>query len=231
MPPHLSQETRDRIVFWHYTLGLPVSEIAKQVPCSTRTVYNVLEVYRKYGESRNPFLNPPGRERALQPSDIDYIVGLLQANPSLYLDELQEHLLNQRRVNVSVATISRALRRIAFSHKSVARAALERNELLRATWQATYGHIAKEDFVWLDESGIDNLTNMREYGWSPLGRACVKREFFARGQKYSILPALTTEGIIALDIFEGSVTKERFIEFLRTDVVSDRFRIEVVHTD
>ncbi|KAJ6548286.1 hypothetical protein B0H10DRAFT_1651243, partial [Mycena sp. CBHHK59/15] len=32
---------------------------------------------------------------------------------------------------------------------------------------------------------------------------------------YSILPALTTEGIVALDIFEGSVTKEHFLGFLR----------------
>ncbi|KIY68550.1 hypothetical protein CYLTODRAFT_314761, partial [Cylindrobasidium torrendii FP15055 ss-10] len=32
--------------------------------------------------------------------------------------------------------------------------------------------------------------------------------------RFSILPALTTEGIIALDIFTGSVTKEIFIHFL-----------------
>ncbi|KAJ6622609.1 hypothetical protein B0H10DRAFT_1728571, partial [Mycena sp. CBHHK59/15] len=32
---------------------------------------------------------------------------------------------------------------------------------------------------------------------------------------YSILLALTTEGIVALDIFEGSVTKYRFLGFLR----------------
>ncbi|KAI0338968.1 hypothetical protein BDW22DRAFT_1337197 [Trametopsis cervina] len=51
-----------------------------------------------------------------------------------------------------------------------------------------------------------------------MGRACVKRELFIRGQRYSILPALTTEGIIALDIFEGSVTKDRFINFIREDI-------------
>ncbi|KAJ6603914.1 hypothetical protein B0H10DRAFT_1765464, partial [Mycena sp. CBHHK59/15] len=31
-----------------------------------------------------------------------------------------------------------------------------------------------------------------------------------------VLLALTTEGIIALDIFEGSVTKDPFLTFLRT---------------
>ncbi|KDQ61872.1 hypothetical protein JAAARDRAFT_86434, partial [Jaapia argillacea MUCL 33604] len=30
-----------------------------------------------------------------------------------------------------------------------------------------------------------------------------------------VLPALSVDGIIALDIFEGSVTKDRFISFVK----------------
>ncbi|TFK78757.1 hypothetical protein K466DRAFT_468528, partial [Polyporus arcularius HHB13444] len=36
--------------------------------------------------------------------------------------------------------------------------------------------------------------------------------------RYSILPALTMDGIIALDIFEGSVNKERFLQFLNNEL-------------
>ncbi|KAF9538412.1 hypothetical protein CPC08DRAFT_612093, partial [Agrocybe pediades] len=36
--------------------------------------------------------------------------------------------------------------------------------------------------------------------------------------RYSVLPALTSEGMIALDIFEGSVNKERFIQFITEQV-------------
>ncbi|KIK42780.1 hypothetical protein CY34DRAFT_62694, partial [Suillus luteus UH-Slu-Lm8-n1] len=35
---------------------------------------------------------------------------------------------------------------------------------------------------------------------------------------YSILPAFSSDGFIALDIFEGSVNKERFIQFLNTEL-------------
>ncbi|KIK82784.1 hypothetical protein PAXRUDRAFT_73402, partial [Paxillus rubicundulus Ve08.2h10] len=35
---------------------------------------------------------------------------------------------------------------------------------------------------------------------------------------YSVLPALDCDGIVALDIFEGSITKEIFIYFLREQV-------------
>jgi hypothetical protein len=35
-----------------------------------------------------------------------------------------------------------------------------------------------------------------------------------------VLPALSIDSIIALDIFEGTVNKEKFIEFHREQVVS-----------
>ncbi|KAI9059852.1 hypothetical protein FKP32DRAFT_1527376, partial [Trametes sanguinea] len=88
----------------------------------------------------------------------------LQANPTLYLDELQTQLSEARGVDVSIATISRTLHRIALTHKTVSKSSAERNELLRATWQAEYGGIPMEYFVWLDESSVDNTTNLRESG-------------------------------------------------------------------
>ena len=42
---------------------------------------------------------------------------------------------------------------------------------------------------------------------------------FLWGKKYSILPALSVNGIVALDIFEGSVNQECFIGFLRDHLV------------
>jgi hypothetical protein len=65
---------------------------------------------------------------------------------------------------------------MAVTNKKVPKTAMERNEVLRATWQAAYG----------------------------------------RGQCFSVLPALSIDGIIALDIFEGAV---KFLIFLREQVV------------
>jgi hypothetical protein len=62
---------------------------------------------------------------------------------------------------------------MAMTHKKQAKQASERNELLRATWQAQYGDIPAEYFVWLDESSVDDKTNQCMEGWAPLGLACV----------------------------------------------------------
>ncbi|KIK78001.1 hypothetical protein PAXRUDRAFT_87892, partial [Paxillus rubicundulus Ve08.2h10] len=73
----------------------------------------------------------------LQQGDITFISSILDANPTLYLDEIQNRL----------------------SHKQLSKTASERNELLRATWQAEYGDIPMECFVWIDESSVDDKTN------------------------------------------------------------------------
>jgi hypothetical protein len=65
-------------------------------------------------------------------------------------------------------------------------------------------------FVWLDEASVDDHTNQQRDGLAPLDHACncIQRYTFIQGQRFSVLPALSVDGIIALDIFEGSVMKE-----------------------
>ncbi|KIJ06262.1 hypothetical protein PAXINDRAFT_57914, partial [Paxillus involutus ATCC 200175] len=100
----------------------------------------------------------------LDQQDITYITSILDAHPSLYLNEIQERLFTARNVDVSIATLSHTLHRIQLSHKRVSKSALEQNEELRAVWQAEYGDIPKESFVWIDESSIDNRTNQQDGG-------------------------------------------------------------------
>jgi hypothetical protein len=82
-----------------------------------------------------------------------------------------------------------------------------------------HGKLPADYFVWLDQSSADDHTNQRPHEWPALGRACVRRATFIRGQRFPVLPALTSDGIIALDIFEGSVTKEKFIRFTKEELV------------
>jgi len=225
MAPQVSDEMCARMVVWHEERHFSPKEIADLAGCSVRTVYYILSYNREFNTLRDPFTRGAhhGRPRTLDTGDMNYIAALVEAQPKIYIDEVQEQLLRARDVLVSIPTLSHALRHMALTNKQVANAALERNELLRATWQAAYANIPAEYCVWLDEASVDDLTNQRTTGWAAMGRACVCRAAFIRGQQYSILPALTCDGIIALDIFEGSVNKERFIQFLNEQLVSVPF--------
>jgi hypothetical protein len=52
------------------------------------------------------------------------------------------------------------------------------------------------------------------------GTRCVQSRCFIRGTRWSILPILTLDGIVTHDIVHGSVTSQRFLQFLRELVVS-----------
>lgn len=220
MAPHLDQQLRERIVHWRYAEHKTAREISEMANCSERTVYTVLQLHRDFNQVHNPNSQKLRRPRILDAGDLNYIHSILEANPGLYIDEIQQRLSEARDVEVSIATICRALQRLAVTNKKVAKEALERDEVVRAAWLAEYGDIPMEYCLWLDESSVDDRTNQRRNGWASLGHACVRRETFIRGHRFSVLPALTVDGIAALDIFEGSVTKERFIAFLKDQIVS-----------
>ena len=69
---------------------------------------------------------------------------------------------------------------MALTHKHVASEALERNELLCATWQAAYADIPAEYCIWIDEASVDDITNQRTTGWAAMGRACISHAAFIR---------------------------------------------------
>lgn len=217
MAPHLAGPVRELIIYWRNVKGIPVETIADLARCNIRTVYKVLE---RYEESGTPHARPRGnRPEAFEDDDLRYLLSLLQAQPSLYLDELRDRLEAARGTTVCLSTICRALYRTGWTRKAASRQAAERDELLRSVWQAEHAHIPPECFVWLDESGVDDDSFHRRMGQAPEGRVPVLSESFGGGERVTMLPALCSEGIIAMDILEGGVNKERFVDFLRRHLV------------
>jgi hypothetical protein len=82
-----------------------------------------------------------------------------------------------------------------------------------------------EQLIFLDESAKDERALSRLYGYSPTYTRARKNIVFVRGKRYTILPALTLDGFIALDIMEGSCDQKRFTEFVLSQVVSNKNNI------
>lgn len=219
MAPHVPPDVRELIPVWRHEQHLTIEEISTRARCSIRTVQTILAYDRDYGVVSNPFAFTRGQDRVLNTGDLNFISSLLSAIPTLFLDELQSQLLLTRGVDVSISTLSRAVHSLAITHKQVSKEAIERDNLLRSTWQGVHGSHPADYYVWIDESSVDDHTNQRTNGWAAMGRPCIRRATFIRGQRYSVLPALCSDGIIALDIFEGSVNKDKFIRFLKEDLV------------
>lgn len=220
MTPAISVDLKQRIVNLYNHEDWSMQEIADTLHVSKGLVSKVIGIHRDYGSVIDPTKQCTGRPPYFNDDDHAFLQQTLAANHTLYLDEIQDRLAKVRNLHVSVATISRALRNEGMSWKGVSKAALERDEELRMLWRLEMVEYSDPElFVFLDESAVDNHTIQRNHGWSQMGIPCVSRGAFLRGTRFSILPALTIDGIIALDIFEGSVNKEKFIGFLKDSVV------------
>jgi hypothetical protein len=76
-------------------------------------------------------------------------------------------------------------------------------------------HYLPEQLVFTDESHFNWLTMRRPYTWSKCGKRACQYEFQFRGAKYSILPAISIDGIIHLEVLNNAVTGTDFHHFVQ----------------
>ncbi|KAG9120463.1 hypothetical protein FRC07_004043 [Ceratobasidium sp. 392] len=143
-----------------------------------------------------------------------FLLRLVRRNPDSYLDELQRQMAVFCRRSVSVSTIWRTLYRSGFTRKKLSKPAAERSDERRQEYWDVIHEYRPGQLVFVDESSVDRRTTYRGYGYARRNEPAVRRAFRVRGARYSILPALTDKGIIALRVVKGSFTAASFREFI-----------------
>ena len=137
-----------------------------------------------------------------------------------YLDELVYEMEQRIGKLVSIPTLWRSLQFCGITRKKIQKAAEERSEALRGFYLYNIGmNYTSEQLIFINETAKDERTLIRLYGYSPINTRVKKSIIFVREMRYTILPALSLEGFIAVDIMEGSCNKERFQTFILTQVV------------
>jgi transposase len=144
------------------------------------------------------------------------VIDLLCDKPDLYLDEIQWFLFFECDVQVGLSTISRHLRMAKWTKKKLEKRASQRVELLRTDWRRKVSIISAEMCVFCDESGTDRRDGSRRTGWSPIGQAPWAYAPFRRGNRCHLLPAIATDGIVDVLLYEGQSNAEGFELWLET---------------
>jgi hypothetical protein len=93
--------------------------------------------------------------------------------------------------------------------------------LLRSEFILKISELSPEQLIFIDETSKDERTLSRAYGYSVINTRAKKSVVFIRGNRYTILPALTLDGFIAAEIIEGSCNKENFQTFIVNQVVGN----------
>ena len=150
-----------------------------------------------------------------------FISNLVAHHSTIYLDELQHELWEKCQVYATTPTLHRALRSLQLTRKKISFAASEQNEELRAHYMNRIGAEAPDAdmLLFIDEAAKNRHTFCRPSGQSFRGQRCRGQWYFVRGVRYSILPAITLDGIITYNIIEGPVNGAHFLRFLQEHVV------------
>lgn len=92
--------------------------------------------------------------------------------------------------------------------------AAQQNEELRLEWAFQLQQFTADQIVCVDESGSDDRTGDRCYGWSTSGARAVVRRWLQSRERVSVLPAYTVNGYIAISTFTGTCDGDMFEDFL-----------------
>lgn len=107
-----------------------------------------------------------------------------------------------------------------FSYKMLHKAAAERDKATRMEFRDwAYDYVTADMVVTADESSKNDRTIFRHWGRSMKGTSADTHARFNRGERYSILAAISVNGYVATRIVVGSVDSRKFFDFIVSDVV------------
>ena len=106
---------------------------------------------------------------------------------SIYLDELQSKLWAKHHKYITFSTLLQTLQWPSIIQKIIATGVPDLN------------------IIFIDKAVKDKQPSTHQYGWSMRGVHCCIKTCFVHGMRFSIIPAITLNGIITYDITERLV--------------------------
>jgi transposase len=201
--------------------GFSIKHICIALGIKKTLVYDTIQRSNRHGVLSKPNPNPRGRPRILHGPWLAAYRRIQKRYPTAHLDELKYKFMCQYTIKLSPSTLSRTHRRLRLTRKKVVVRAQERNLLLQGVFRNRIGDLVTDPWmlIFLDESSKDKRTLIWRYGYGPKGERLKVDAPFVCSQRYSMLPAITLDGIITYKVVEGSITAESFVEFLENYVV------------
>ncbi|KAA1132628.1 hypothetical protein PGTUg99_050131 [Puccinia graminis f. sp. tritici] len=112
-----------------------------------------------------------GRPFELEGEDLTFISNMVANKPTVYLDEIQRALIEERGVSVCLKTIAKTLHeRLNISKKTIRTVNRRQDEEARAYYLSRISCIPTSYLVFTDESGVSLEVVARKRGWAPVGQ-------------------------------------------------------------
>lgn len=207
-----------------WSSGWEIEDITAALGISRSSLYRWRDILQEYGNVVRPPSPLVGRTHILAREILTLTQELFAEESDLYLDEIVAWLAMEHDIALSSSTLSRNLKEAGLTRKLLHKIAVERDEELRHDFRES---LQSEDFsgtgcefVCVDETSKNELTYARRYGRAMSGEQAHLHDVFVRGDRYSLVAAITTKGYISTQVVEGSFNAEEFYHFVAEDVVN-----------
>jgi transposase len=216
---HISKDLKERAL-WLISHEYAPEDICELFDISSRSITRWKQNDRVYGSVVPPSNPMQCRPRILNGDMTHDLYTLLEEAPEMYLSEIQEWIALAFEVHISKTALHMNIRDAGLSFKVLRRAAAERDEDLRQEWRnEVNAHFMASQMVFVDETSKDDRTIYRHYGRSIVGHRATISANFVRGERYSMVAALSLDGYEAVRVVSGSVDGEEFLDFITNDLV------------
>jgi transposase len=214
-----SVDVRWRVVYQRIGMALPFYKIAKNLSIATSTAHRLFQKFASSGDVRAVQRSCRPELRALDEHSELIIIGLILESPTLYLDEVVQEVKEITSLTVSPPTICRLFKRYGFTRKRVRQIASQRCYPLRGAYMAHCTLFRRDMFVWIDEAGSDARDHIRRFGYALRGMTPASHRLLVRGKRVNAIAALTSSGLLAVDLVIGTVSGLEFFDFLRGTLI------------
>jgi transposase len=176
----------------------------------------------------------PVQERKIQTLIKDKYPDQLKMYFALWTREAVMILIEQQfGIKLSIRTVGDYLKRWGFTPQKPMKRAYERDPEKVAEWlENTYPGIkrrakyAKADIFWEDESTV-KASDVRGRGYAPKGETPIV-EATGKKESVSMMSAITNRGKISWKLYDGSITSERVLEFVKQLVKNRKRKIYLI---
>ena len=107
-------------------------------------------------------------------------------------------------------TVCKIIHKHGFSRKRLQHVVKQRSLLYCSEYMAEIQMYDCDCFVFIDETGCSNEDYTRKFGYALRGEPAVEHRWVHRGIRMSAIAAMTTSGMLAVELKTGSVNGDVF---------------------
>jgi transposase len=209
-----------------WELGWDPDIILESLAISRASLYRWQNIFLEHGSVTKPRSPLLGRPQIIVRAVMTAIKEVYHNEADAYLDEIVWWLAIHHDIIISRSALQANLRDAGLTRKLLHKIAQERDEEMRAEFMETvrdHSGGRGDEFVFLDEMSKNDHDTARRYGLAMRGQRAEFVDNFVRGDRYSLVAAITTQGYIATRVIPGSYDSVEFFDFVAEQVVSQYY--------